>query len=238
MKTKIYTIPHVWHIGNLDRPQNKNNQQGGSQEGCLLSCASTLEISEGWEEIARLGGFQKYLIKKENSEFKLLNYYRLTKKEISELSKLGHQNQLITGPIEKFKVSWTTNDEDGEQRRYTICDTKKETLEWGTEDEDRKINKVKSWKATEKLINYWQSRNPQDKTIDNLSINVALISYIFEFLKPELNLDGIFWNETFNPDALSAPRIGLFQTKITSLKIKKKELVTDEEWEQIEEIED
>ena len=179
----------LWHIGDFDEKDRKES----SHEGQLLSVSPNQEVSRSWREIARLGGAPTWKLKKPDGEpFRMLD----------SQTKIGDWG--VGTYVEKttyWKVSW--DDDEGEERYFLFEHKKEADMEMdGLEDLNGEIGEEPGWKPLPPLQKFWRGK------IDPLMVDDArLVAYAHEH-----GYDGVFWNDTHEPESLSAPRGGIFQT--------------------------
>ena len=171
-----------------------------SQEGCLLSCSN---CAEDWSRIARLGAGVEWTILK-NKPIRLLDFHNLSKKTRKEWLAAAASAELIY-PTIQYKVSST--DEEGEEV-YSLYGSEKTALAECNDHE--RPTKINGWVASKKLAAFWNGK----RKIEPIFVETAaLVFWAFKTCK----LDGIWWNDIFDPEQLSAPRIGIHPKRIKSV---------------------
>ncbi len=205
MRLPTIVFSELWHRGFLGAPRVA--KPNSSYEGQLLSCAHDEEVSEAWEGIAELGGTELWHLTKDG-DYRLVDFHSLGTMRRAALLQRAQQLGLIT-PGTAFKASWF--DEDDEGRRFFIFPSRGEAVAERQEDVQFRITPIRVNYATKKLVAYWNARH-KEKEIDLTMVDEAAITCVIDAEFTEL--DGIFWDDKFDPEALSAPRVGLFQRTV------------------------
>lgn len=204
-------FPVVYHVGDL---ANQSEQVRSSQEGAMLSVSLH---PEEWMEIARIGG-DIHALRKEQAAIELLDFHELSKADRKTLLAAAEERGLIT-PHKMWKApQW---DEESEEWRFSLCDTKREAEDESSEyvDEDGfpGVTPSREWKASPELAAYWNARQASPRsTIDPMMCRDAAIACVVE---QSTSLDGIWWQDDLAPESLSAPRGGLFQRVVPQLNV-------------------
>lgn len=183
----LYHVDEVWHVGSF-KPEDKN-MHGSSQEGSGLSVS---ECPEDWCSIVRLGGYPTWQLLRPGAAF--LDYHEMTQPQ---------RDALVAWGIEKgyaemrgmFKLSYY--DCEDEDTRVQLLETREEADLEGEEMEDAVIEQV--------TVPY-----PTAAMVARLKFNASPIE-VLDFLatfyvEDETKLDGVWWHDTYDPAALSAPR--------------------------------
>lgn len=202
-------LKEVFHIGDLENLRASSSRKAGhSYEGNCLSVSVHPTV---WSRIARLGG-ELYRLSHDNPKW--CDAY--SKKNRKEALKWTISKGLLK-PAKIYRL-WTT-DEEGEER-YSTFDSKTAALEEaGVEDEAdlesegfHKIDSVKGAVLTELSRGYWKRGcAPQGDCSE----------WAVVWWAEAHGYDGIWWEEDLDPAAFSAPRGGIFQSKIKSWKLSK-----------------
>ena len=198
------TIP-VIHADKLLHSGNLNDttlSHSSSYEGPALSCALDYESVEAWQEIAEIGGGIWEISKP--GGFTLADFHRLPKKRLhGEAVKRG-----LVAPAEVWKV--TGINDDG-WKQYSLYGTEKEARDEAGEDEV--VTRESGWSAKPDLLAYWRQRHPE-AALGPLETNDAAVVALLDRYYPAI--DGVFWDDDFAPEQLSAPRVGLFQRSLAT----------------------
>lgn len=181
----------VFHVGSLDLADRSKS----SYEGDGLSVSVH---PEDWSAIARIGGATWVLRKPEQAQFCFASYHNLNETDRDLLRAWA----LVRGWVEQrtvYRVSW--EDEDYLDTVYTEFDTEAQARDEAESrhDEDgtdTHLSPVLVWRPTATFPEGRLSRDcdPTD---------VLLAVYVRE-TRPDL--DGVWWDDDYEPDRLSAPR--------------------------------
>jgi len=204
------SFPKLWHVGTM-KAKHKGE---GSLEGAGLSVSIH---PEEWKDIAEIGGPTWELTKPGN---KFLNFHRLSKPQREQIVQWGIKNGYVT----EMSVVWRLEyyDSEADEERYMEYPTKEEAeaeLGSGYGDNEKVVPvKSKSGKrsisGTDKLKQ--RTKNPRaDDTV------VAFDLLVTVYAEDELDCDGVWWQDTFDPASLSAPRGVIFASRLPSWKAKK-----------------
>ena len=199
----ILEIEAVTHIGSLQT----NKQVNGNFEGFLLSVSVH---PEEWEEIARLGGCPWFEISAPRN-LRFLN--RWNKPKVWK----AFQRWGVTKGLLQKQTWWKvpSTDESGNER-FSLYQDRDEAKAEEEEEDCGAIQKTKVLVACPELQAFWNQRSPHKKLspwmgIDMLTAFLGASAYENEIQTPP---DGIWWEETYNPTELSAPRGGLFPRRL------------------------
>lgn len=194
----------LWHVGDM----NPKSKQPGSLEGSGLSVSIH---PEEWKEIAEIGGATWELVKAGN---KFLNFHRLSKAQRKQITAWGVQN----GFVEEVAIGWrwVYFDSEAEEERYMEFATEQEAREEMEGQGEGEVVPAKgsSMKGTEKLKQ--RTKNPR---ADDMVVAFDLLVTVYA--EDELDCDGVWWEDTFDPAGLSAPRGVIFVGKLSSWKARK-----------------
>lgn len=179
------SFPVLYHVGSLNAADKGND----SYEGAGLSVSLH---PEEWMEIAQLSGPVWQAIRPGN---KFLDFYRLTKRQKATIIAWGQSE----GYLEQ-KAQWRVDyyDEEYEEKRFFVFDNEQEAQEeaqeYGTVPKEIKG----ATDSTAKLI----QRTKQGRVSPGMGFELLCPVYVEDVL----NIDGVWWNERLEPEALSAPR--------------------------------
>jgi 8-oxo-dGTP pyrophosphatase MutT (NUDIX family)/GNAT superfamily N-acetyltransferase len=195
----------LWHVGDM----NPKSKQPGSLEGSGLSVSVH---PEDWMNIAEIGGDTWELTKPSN---RFLNFHRLSKPQRKQLAAWGIQNGYLTEVANAYR--WVYWDSEAEEERYMEFPTQEEAeAEMEGMGEGGKVVPVKSiaYAGTDKLKQ--RTNNPSgDQTA------VAFDLLVTVYAEEQLDCDGVWWEDTYDPANLSAPRGVIFPSKLKSWKARK-----------------
>ena len=192
----IYRRSRVYHVGTLD-PDHKG-RQGRSFEGDGLSVS--LHPQE-WSRIARLGG-PTWQLTRQGGAF--LDYHRFVRRgRLPEVQRWAiRQGLLALRP--RWKVEWYDSDEDGAVHSLypTAASAARELRHLREGDDTANCVRLEVAVATRTL-----NARLGFKVDDLLALEMATTCWV----EACTALDGVWWTDTLDPVALSAPRgvIGL-----------------------------
>ena len=196
----------LWHVGSMD-PKDKRDD---SYEGAGLSVSVN---PEEWQQIARIGGDLWELTKSGN---RFVNYHRLTKVQRKSIREWGVKNGYAT-PAELWRHSYFDEEVGEGEWRYSDFDTKEQAeAELGGQGEgvDEKVEPVEGGlKATPKLEQKTLRKNISPVEMDDLLVTA--------YAEDELDCDGVWWQDTLDPENLSAPRGVIFPARLPEWSKKK-----------------
>lgn len=187
--TKRFT--RLWHVGSLQIADK--GMQGPSQEGSGLSVSIH---PEDWTSIARLGGYPTWDVRRKLNHF--LHFHKLTKAQRKALQDWGIAKGYLV-----LKSQWELRYYDSELDDECSClfDTKAEaraeTPDWLEESEPAKITEVMRPCPTPAMAERLQM---------NLRFCDAMDMTATFWVEDETQMDGVWWNDVYAPETLSAPR--------------------------------
>jgi len=195
------SFPKLWHVGTMDTTHKRN----GSFEGAGLSVSTH---PEAWRRIARghVTGPTWILTKPGN---KFLDHYRLTEAQSTEIAKWAVQNGYAeTATL--YRVSHY--DDELESEVYTDYHTREEA-EYEADEESPIKEIVGGLVGTDSL-------HERTRTDASPVMVADLLSTLYA--EDVLGLDGVWWNDKLSPEAYSAPRGVIFQSKVKEWSFVKK----------------
>ena len=189
----ILEIDEVYHVGTM----NKSCKRQDSMEGSGLSVS---QCPEAWMSINKFTGGDIIELRKITGRF--LDYLSLTEEQIQEIAFWGIVNQYII-PQKVYRVysyveEW---DDEGYMEFLTLEKAQEET-----EGEESRLEECDGYIATEKMCIEVMG-HPDSSSV------LSLLSTIFA--DKILGLDGVWWNETYAPEHLSAPRGVIFNDRVS-----------------------
>ena len=201
MKIPLIITSSLWHVGDL-----QNNTQGArpSLEGSLLSASA---CPNAWVGIARLGGQKYYELDHESMLVDMV-------KALYDPDYASLRSKILLWAADDGLVKHGTmyvvayeDDEDGEIREMHF--PSEDEAQQEAELYDAEVAVRPAVLPTEKLM-----------TIHNITKNCVCSSTGMEFAIVEWarvhlyssRITGVYWDETLDEMALSAPRAGLFSS--------------------------
>lgn len=192
-----YLVPTVrfkrlWHVGTLD--VTHKGCRGASHEGNGLSIS---QCPEDWTGIAHLSG-DTWEFRKPANRF--MAFHKLTPRQRQALQDWG----VATGYLE-LREQWKMSYYDSETEDTCFCyfDTEEEARaeipDWVEEDEGA------APAITMHMIACPTASMNQRLGFDTATCHALDITATF-FVEDETELDGVWWQDTYAPHNLSAPR--------------------------------
>lgn len=183
----LYQPDKVWHVGSFN-PADKN-MHGSSQEGTGLSVS---ECPEDWAGIVGLGGYPTWELERADARF--LDYHAMSDAQRAALLAWGIDRGYAQ-LREMFKMSYF--DSEYEEERYQLLDTREDAELEGCEYDDAVIEAVTVPYPTAAMHERLKFR------AEPLSVQDFLATF---YVEDATALDGVWWHDTHEPEALSAPR--------------------------------
>ena len=200
----------VWHVGT---PRKARRRVTSSQEGTLLSVS---EHPRAWTKIARLGGASTaMLVRKDGKDGVFVDRLALT---AQAERKILAGSGLVT-KIKVYVLREETSDESGDDVVYERVFASREEAEAeadpdALEDGYARIFERAGWAATPELRRRWEA-----VFSGSLDTSFAGEFALMEAIEALGIYDGMWWDEVLDPWALSAPRGGIFQSRLSEWKI-------------------
>jgi hypothetical protein len=201
MHVPTKTFKTLFHIGDLTA-----QPAVGSRSSLEGPCLSVSQVPNAWRTIAQLGAAPLWELSKEGNTF--LNVLRMSKPLKKAVVQWGCKKGFV-----QERLGWITEfyDEEGEIRISHSESQEKAVADWGEgEDEIAKRYSQLMAFATEKLEAYVRQKVELSLVTDMLTIAYA---------EQVLNLDGLYWGEILDVCALSAPRAGIFPSRLSEWSI-------------------
>ncbi|MBO9428824.1 hypothetical protein [Sulfitobacter sp. R18_1] len=201
-KIQVLEFDEAWHVGDMD--VSKRDVTG--YEADLLSVSYT---PASWRKIAKLSGDLWKLERSDSTPVRLLDAHAFHDNHWhrSSFTSWGVMQNLIKNTT-IFIASWHDDEMDTEMSQ---CFETMEELEQEHDPEDVDIQQrylafVLTDKALEK---YGLIRNGSQFNLD-----YAFVDYARTKLMNQLDVDGIYWDDEFDPLRYSAPRGGIFNERL------------------------
>lgn len=194
------------HVGDLTTTSRVHRGVGASYEGFGLSVSLH---PEAWSDIARAGGRTWLLRRKDKKQGRFVDMRRLTKKTKSALL-----DEAERAGLGKRIPIWQSCYYDSEQEDWLCTDWyKKKDAEndaayyyKNEEDTDAKVKASVGWKSSTTFKRQWR------KTFKtSLPLGMAEDQALLTVMASHNTHDGAWWDETFDPGNLSAPRGVIFE---------------------------
>jgi len=191
MKIAVALATELFHVGTMHAPKNRRT----SLEGHFLSVS---RCPQAWSRIARLGDGPLWKLTK--TDARLLDVLETPKASRKTIVQWGLDSALLT-PISGWRTPYF--DENGESQGFFFHDTLQKAQEEVVDGDGVRIRKVHTHRVTEALVALTGA--PPD------AIASLAEDFVFMAWAQADGLDGLYWRETYDPDALSAPRGCLFE---------------------------
>lgn len=188
-------FPHLWHVGSFKAKAKGRD----SYEGSGLS----VSLHPGaWRRIAKLGG-KCWLLQRDGNAF--LDALALSEADLAEVRAWGIANNYVF-TAQLFRLDYADQDENGEDvKRWSIFHTRRRADEEAAEYDDASVTEFEGLVGMAKLHKATRSRVDPDICED------LLLTLYGDLV---LDLDGVWWAETLDPDNFSAPRGVIFPRKV------------------------
>jgi hypothetical protein len=179
--------------------QLRRSQMRNSWEGIGLSVMQCdEEIIDAWYHIAKLGGRPVTLTHVDGSPGRFVIWAR----EMEDTAMAWGAAQGLLTPRSAWELSWY--DEELDDRRGAIFDTRAEAEQEGADYAEAKIEPTTAYGASPALTKRWWGHFKGSGELDTAQATIEATNMYVAAVKPDL--DGIWWDEILDPIALSAPR--------------------------------
>lgn len=195
------TFDELHHVGALD-PDEKWSR-GVSYEGSGLSVS---RHPDEWRHIARLGDAPTWTI--DTSGLGFVDVHAISEADVENIIDWAEEAGLVER-VEGWTVTWFDEELDSD---VSIIVTDSADAAFYEDEEDHDIVATSTVVPTARMHERVGFEVPA-----GLAADQAIICY-FEADHPEV--DGMWWEDRFDPDALSAPRGVIFRRSIDQVKPK------------------
>ena len=194
----------VWHVGS---PKSARRKASSSQEGTLLSVS---EYPRAWERITRLSGDTWMLVRADGKPGVFVNAHAIPEKTVNALL----ASSGLVAPTTQYVLRTEGSSEYEEEYVHesvhaTLAQARAEADEDSLEDGTATIERRQGWKATPELTKRWRAVFSRP-----LSASLVPDFALTQVLEATGLYDGMWWNDRLDPDILSAPRGGIFQSRL------------------------
>lgn len=195
MKSRIRSMPRLWHVGDMLVASKRRN----SYEGTGLSVSVH---PAAWRMIARgqVGG-DTWLLEKPGARF--LDALSLSQAQKNKVLAWGHRQGYVAA-ADLWK--WTYWDDELEEELHQIFPTREEAIAEADVDEEGDdfdsdcITAIAGHVSTPALDRETLQDRPSHGTASVLDLLLPL------YADQVLEIDGVWWSERLDPLAFSAPR--------------------------------
>lgn len=169
--------------------ENRNQNYAESYEGPGLSVSLH---PDDWRAIAKLGDTPTWVAHKTNNLF--VDRWALTEQQEDEIQRWGIRNQLL-----EYVTRWEVARWDSElDHQYFIhCETYQEALE-EADMEESIVTEIETLASTTKLAELTGTQKGNTASAFDMALNI--------YTQQETDLDGIWWEDTYDPSTYSCPR--------------------------------
>jgi len=232
----ILSFDHVFHIGTLNAEDRSRNYRN-SYEGNCLSVSVT---PHAWQQIAKLGGYALHQLTKEGGQLVDVHAAR-NSDDFDEIVTWAKSNGLVEDR-QVFK-GWERNEDD--EWAYTLFESEEAALEELDMDGEYEgdidlLPHQEDHKAVEPVTILGGTAALSQIVGRDFDVAEAVDDYlIMAYASQVMDVDGVWWNEGFDPDGYSAPRGGIFPNKVaewTAAEIDFDAVDDDEELEQLDDL--
>lgn len=216
MKIPLIPIPRVLHIGTLDPANVGLNSGVTSQEG---HCLSVSVCPEAWRQIARLGGYPLHQLQNEEGLF--LDALAVMDDETlwADIKDWSRKEGLVADG-ERWKA-WRWDGED-ETWSYSLHETREEALEeidFDPEDDEEEPEGPDGEPCVAAVIVPVGTERLKDLTgfaLGGFPEDFMVMAWAEHALPALLGqpVDGLWWDQDYDPDILSAPRGAIFPARV------------------------
>lgn len=198
----LVLIQEVFHVGSFDA--SDKGEQGASLEGNGLSISLH---PEEWTAIARLGGRPTWKMTAGAGHGRFLDAHALSSEQNLFIAQWGLEHGWVN-EVERWKASWIEDEggSDGPSRSWSLYHS---PVEAASETEDLEDVEIKSV-----VVHVSSSKMRERCGFDPGDMNA--VDILRTFYAEDHALDGVWWNDTLDRWALSAPRGVINRTSLDS----------------------
>lgn len=204
----IAQFDYAYHLGRFEgRPNTDRSFEG--------ACLSASHVPCAWEKIAKLGGSPLWELRKTGAQF--LDYHELGKHRRRAIMRWAEANGLVRRKT-MFQTSYY--DDELETEMCSLSETYAEAAAEIYDDEDgRRPTPIRSWETLPLLTERYLHRQ---------STGYAAVTWAVLAFAEYAGLDGVWWNDILDPSGYSAPRIGIFRSRLPDFSRKQLHQGSDE----------
>lgn len=214
LPTLVY--PEIAHVGTMD----PSLQGSGSYEG---RCLSVSQVPSSWARIARLGE-NGFILSGRGRFVDVCGMSERQRREVIDWAVC--QGLLELKEIARLHM-FDTETEQWSYSDFPEIDAAEDETEFMEEDEFR-IEEMSAYIGTVKLAERAGHRQSGAGMGAPTSFDLALV----EYASRDPALDGVWWDEHYDPASLSAPRGGIFPDRVADFDVR------PADWEELEEFEE
>lgn len=190
----------VFHVGTLD-PSRKGESYGRSYEGSGLSMSLH---PDDWQQIARLSG---HVWQIGTSSLRFMSRHDVDESQTAAAVAWAESEGLV-----EIRDMWlySTGENENGDATFAYAATREEALDelaYFEDDSQPELRRVPV--ATELLAERTGQRFHPDEDVTDDALIV--------FAEQHLDVDGLWWEDDYDPDVLSCPRGVIFAGKVAAL---------------------
>lgn len=214
----IIDLDHVYHVGTLNVSDRNTNFKNSFEGHCL----SVSLCPHAWVEIAKLGGYELHKLSKRSGRFLDVQHITNSPKLYNEIVNWAVSEGIA---VRKSVFKAWYFDEDNEGWSYLLAETKESAISEVNLDDDESFNPdgpgpdgrqlvepTEIVTGTEKL---WKEVGAKLDSADDAT-DMILIAFARSKAADVLGfeVDGVWWDEEYAPERLSAPRGGILPERL------------------------
>lgn len=217
LRIPVINISEVYHVGDMN-VESRGVMHSTSLEG---HCLSVSRCPSAWRKIARLGSSETYRLSNVDGVFVDMLALMKDSVVVSDIVKWAENFGLCSK--KSLWRAWIT-DEDGEWR-YILCDSRQSAIDEADccgDYDGEDIPGPNGGSAVEEVVVPVGTQLLADKAgfsscrQDEDATDLIALLWADEVLGGVIDVDGVWWNEVYDPSSLSAPRGGIFPRALES----------------------
>lgn len=209
MTVPTLRISDVFHVGDMEASAKRER----SYEGQMLSVSL---CPSAWEQIARLGGSEYRKLTLDGAEY--LDILAMSDAEKAQVVEWASKAGFV-----RSKILWRlySLDEDDEERYFEFPTEAAALSEFDEEfDEEFDDGPPDVRKAAGVILTKAGRKRAGGRLDGGDNTDMALAFWAEDVLRIENpNVVGVWWDETFEPESLSAPRGGIFPSLVRAFSV-------------------
>lgn len=207
----IIEFDRLYHIGTMDIASRGTNYRV-SYEGNCLSISVT---PHAWQQIARLGGYDLHALNKASGQLVDIHAAR-DSDDFPKIVAWARENNLVEDR-QVFKAWERNEDDDWAYSYFETVEAALAELDMDGEYEGNisRLPHPRGHKAIEPITILGGTSALSQIVGRDFAITEDVDDFIIMAYASEvMGVDGVWWNEEYDPDGYSAPRGGIFPGKV------------------------